>query len=326
MIRLPIAFTWVAVAVLVLGSLPFEDGPLGVLSILAPYVALAALALVPVVVVARSRRLALPLLVLAIVFAGRFGTEWWSFPPAAVDEEGSGGAPTTIDVITWNVEAGVAAGPAVVEMLNRHPVDLVAIEELTPHVAAAIEADPRLTDRYPYMTLRPSDDVSGIGLLSRFPMSDPSFQSPPIRLETTIDMDGRSIVVIAAHPFHADISTTAGFPSGLRTGDRNHDLELLRERVAELDARGEDVLLLGDFNTALTEPAFSRLTSGLRDAHAEVGVGPGWTWRPARFSFLGIGLLRIDLVLSTAALAPQRIAVDCPAVGDHCLVEATLAR
>ena len=37
------------------------------------------------------------------------------------------------------------------------------------------------------------------------------------------------------------------------------------------------------------------------------------------------GLLRIDLILSTDALLPQRTSIECPARGDHCLFQATIA-
>lgn len=320
-----IALAWVAVAVLVVGMvLPIDDGPLGVLAIFAPHLALLFLALVPVAAFARSRRLWLPLLALALVFGARFGGEWWSFPAASGTPDANGAA-AAIDVATWNVEAGVAAGPAVVAMLDLHPVDVVAIEELSPHVARAIETDRGLRSRYPHMALEPTEGVSGIGILSRFPISRPSLQSPPIRLEVTLDLDGSPLVVIAAHPFHAAIETIRGIPVGLSTAERNGDLELLHDRVVELETGGADVIMLGDFNTAPTEPAFPRLTSGLHDAHADVGIGPGWTWRPAILEPLGIGVLRIDLILSTRDVPPRRVEVDCPPIGDHCLVESTLA-
>ena len=33
----------------------------------------------------------------------------------------------------------------------------------------------------------------------------------------------------------------------------------------------------------------------------------------------------IDLILSTGALLPQRTSIECPARGDHCLFQATIA-
>lgn len=116
------------------------------------------------------------------------------------------------------------------------------------------------------------------------------------------------------------ITRFSGIPSGFDPSERNTELELLRRRALELDVLHDRVLLLGDFNTAPTEPAYLRLTNGLHNVHADVGVGPGWTWRPARLAFLGIGLLRIDLILSSSALVPATTSIDCPAVGDHCLL------
>jgi hypothetical protein len=83
--------------------------------------------------------------------------------------------------------------------------------------------------------------------------------------------------------------------------------------------------MLGDLNTAASEPAFDRFVEGLRDVHREVGFGPGWTWRPIRLEFLGFGLVRIDHVVVSADIVPTSIDVTCPPVGDHCLVRAGLA-
>lgn len=319
--RLGVAYACVALAVLVVGVvLPVDDGPLGMLAILAPYFALAVLPLVPVAVVSRSRALGLVVAAVAAVFLLRLGGEWWSFPTAPVAD-----GVRTIDIATWNIEAGAAPAPTVVEMLNRHPVDIVVLEELTFRAAEAIEADPAIAARYPHRALFPTRGVTGVGILSALPLSDTAAAMSPARFETTVDVDGRRVIVLGAHPFPAEISLLGGIPVGLKPATRNADLALLRQRVGELDARGVDVLLVGDFNTAPTEPAFQGLTSGLHDAHAEVGIGPGWTWRPAPLEFLGTGLLRIDLILSTDALLPQRTSIECPARGDHCLFQATIA-
>jgi vancomycin resistance protein VanJ len=319
--RLGAAYAWAAAAALGIGAvLPLDDGPLGMLAILAPYFALAVLPLVPVAVVARDRALGLAIVAVAAVFVLRLGGEWWSFTPApAADDE------RAIDVITWNVEAGAAPPSSVVAMLNEHPADVVVLEELTFRVAEAIEADPSIAARYPHRALFPTRTVTGIGVLSAFPISNASSALDPARFEATLDVDGRSVVVLGAHPFPAEITRLGGIPVGLQPTTRNADLAMLRARVDELDTQGSDVLFIGDFNTAPTEAAFRPLTSGLHDAHADAGIGPGWTWRPAPLEFLGTGLLRIDLILSTARLRATRTSIDCPRRGDHCLFAATLA-
>jgi endonuclease/exonuclease/phosphatase (EEP) superfamily protein YafD len=316
--RIGAAYAWCVAVLLAIGIISgIENGPLAVAQILAPHLALACLALMVVAVVARSRALVIALAAVFVLFTGRFGGEWWSPSQGTTADD--------LRVATWNLEAGERAGADAVRLLGDHPADIVALQELTPEVAAAIESDPVLVARFPHRALEPRPGVAGIGLLSRFPIATVGDAIEPVRLEARIRLPDRTLVVLNAHPFPARIGTLAGIPVGLDPTVRNGDLERLRSRVAELEAAGDDVLFIGDFNTAPTEPAFRRLTGALHDAHAEVGLGPGWTWRPARFAFLGIGLLRIDLVLSTPALRPLAISTACPSRGDHCLVEATLA-
>lgn len=83
------------------------------------------------------------------------------------------------------------------------------------------------------------------------------------------------------------------------------------------------MLVVGDFNTAPSESAFARLTHGLHDAHAEVGVGPGWSYGSRLVDF-GFGLLQLDLVLGSSDVVPVAIGEDCVHPSDHCLVHATL--
>ena len=290
---------------------------MAIASILTPHFALACIALSPVALVARSRRLAIVLGLVAILFGVRFSGEWLS-PPR-------GGEADALVVATWNTQAGVAAADETVRMLVERPIAIVTLQELTPEVAAAIEANSVLLARYPYRALEARQGVAGVGILSRFPISTARYETEPVRLEARVALEDRELVVLVAHPFPARIGLVAGMPADFDPTERNQELRLLRARVAALDVAGESVLLIGDFNTAPTEPAFGALTAGLHDAHAEAGFGPGWTWRPARFAITGFALLRIDLVLSTAALQPVRTEIACPALGDHCLLTAWLA-
>ena len=73
------------------------------------------------------------------------------------------------------------------------------------------------------------------------------------------------------------------------------------------------------------QPAHARLTEGLRDVHAEIGLGTGWTWRPSRLERFGIGLIRLDMVLVGPGVEPVAIDVSCVAAGDHCPVTVRLA-
>jgi hypothetical protein len=68
------------------------------------------------------------------------------------------------------------------------------------------------------------------------------------------------------------------------------------------------------------------LTAGLVDVHRSIGLGPGWTWRPSSLERLGIGLLRLDLVLLGPGLRPIDLGVDCPRAGDHCRMTVTFSK
>lgn len=85
------------------------------------------------------------------------------------------------------------------------------------------------------------------------------------------------------------------------------------------------MLVIGDFNTSPTEPAYDDLTRGLRDVHVEVGQGTGWTWRPSRFESLPLGFLRLDMAVIGGALDPVASSVDCSLPGDHCRLTIGLA-
>ena len=73
------------------------------------------------------------------------------------------------------------------------------------------------------------------------------------------------------------------------------------------------------------EPGYRTLADGLRDLHTDVGMGPGWTWRPSALEGLGLALVRIDMVLLGPGLDPVSSGVDCSLPGDHCRVMGRIA-
>jgi endonuclease/exonuclease/phosphatase (EEP) superfamily protein YafD len=317
------ALTIVAVVQWVLLVFRPEAGLAGVLQVLAPHLALVGLVLVPFGLLARRR---VPvgvaaLLVLAVVL--RFGSDWVSLPRAAAV-----GDATHLAVISWNLEVASRPGADTAAMLRTQDADIVAVQELRPDAAAGIEADPNLVERYPYRVLVPRGDVGGMGILSRLPILTSSFRLDPIVMEATIQLgSGRRLAIVNAHPFHAEFDTIAStqVPIGIDPSRRNADLVAIRGRIDALIGAGIPVVMLGDLNTAASEPAFDRFVTGLRDVHRDVGFGPGWTWRPIRLEFLGFGLVRIDHAVVSPDITPETIDVRCPPIGDHCLVRASIA-
>jgi endonuclease/exonuclease/phosphatase (EEP) superfamily protein YafD len=298
-----------------------ESGPLAIVDILTPHLAIAGLLAAPIALVGRRPPIAASVVLLIVVVASRFGGGWLSLPaPASAD----GSRP--LAVATWNLQVRSRPAAETVALLGGATADVVALQELQPDVARAIELDIDLVARYPYRRLSPRSDVLGLGLLSRYPILGDTFRlDPAVQTVRLAVGDGAPIVVVNAHPLHGFIATASGVPIGFDVRERNRALDAIRSGIVDAAAGGPPVILLGDLNTTDTEPAFGRFVAGLRDVHAEVGEGPGWTWRPTRLEFLGFGLVRIDYVIVTPAVQPISIGETCPRVGDHCLVNATLA-
>jgi vancomycin resistance protein VanJ len=284
------------------------------------HLALAAVVLVPLAFLRDARALRLALIALAVVSAVRFGDEWVSVPVARAADPS-----TELAVLSWNLELGARAGQGAVEGLRGLYLDVVALQELGADHAAAIEADADLGRRFPYRELAPRDGVFGMGLLSAVPIVRTVVATDPVSIEAVVDVDGRAVTVITGHPLPGRIATAGLVPLSFVPHERDAALSRFRARVDAAIARGETVIVLGDFNTAPTEPAFEPLAAGLTDAHRAVGIGPGWTWRPSRLEGFGLGFLRIDLALSGPGARPVAIGERCSLPGDHCQLEARFA-
>lgn|GEM_PF-5279307 len=263
------------------GVLDPRGGLLGLANLLVAHLAIAASVFIPVLILTRSRSLAMAFGVLAVVVAIRFGDEWLSMPVA-------GSGDPDLRVATWNLEfgaVGIEAGLDGLRILQ----------------------------------------TAGIGLLANRPLAEVEAFADPVGMRAMLDLDGEVVVIHTAHPYPASIGTVSGLriPIAYDPTARDEAITRVRERMAADLLGVAPVVLVGDFNVAPTEPAYTILARGLVDAHRAIGNGTGWTWRPSRFEGLGLGLLRIDYVMSRG-LDPLAIATDCSRPGDHCLVAVDL--
>jgi endonuclease/exonuclease/phosphatase family metal-dependent hydrolase len=299
---------------------PGREGIPAVLTILSPHLALGALgATVVLAVLVRGGVLRLGLVVLVVVLLARFGGEWLSLPTT--------GGPVSFTISTWNMEWDVPGGPDAVSGLAAVDADVVVLQELTPDQAGRIEASAAVTQRFPHRRLEPGSSRDGIGLLSRRPMTDVEYQEDPASIRAALVGDGDPVTILTAHPHSPRIRTRTpiDLPVGYDVSERDRRLAEIRTRLDRAIALGSPVVFVGDVNVAPTEAAYRDLTAGLVDAHVEAGLGPGWTWRPPIVGPLPMGLLRIDLILSTPELVPLDARVVCRSVGDHCQVIAGFA-
>ena len=164
-----------------------DGGPLALTELFAAHLTLLAIVLVPLAFLHGAAPLRVALVVLLIASVARFGGEWGSMP-ALFGADGP-----TVGVMTWNLEHGARTPDDAVAFLRPVSADVVALQELTPEVAAGIAADPALARRFPFQALYPSQDVLGLGLLSAYPsrrlvraraLASPGHRSRAIRVRS----------------------------------------------------------------------------------------------------------------------------------------------
>jgi vancomycin resistance protein VanJ len=302
---------------------PQRNGPLAISQILAPHLLIPLVLLVPFAARRRAGVLRVALVIAVAIGVVRFGPGVVSLPASPPP-----GA-TTLRLLSWNLETGLPPSSDVVQLLAATDADVVALQELTPEHAAAIEADAAAASRFEYRALFPVPGAAGVGLLSRFPLDAVDHGSNPFLVQAAVTLpDGQVVTVVDAHPFPARISTATDFrvPLWFDATDRDAAIRTVRSRVADLLRQHELLVVIGDFNVTDREPGYNDLAAGLLDAHREVGQGTGSTWRPDRMKFLPFGVLRIDYLFAGGGIVPTEISEDCtPRGSDHCVVRAAIA-
>ena len=306
----------VAALLLALPLIAPRSGPLTLVNILSVHLALAGLLLIPVALRRRDPWLRASLASLAVVGVVRFGGEWVSAPRSGDTSDG------LLATASWNLELGAREGPAAANAIATIGVDLIALQELGPEHAQAIEASPTVTGTFPHRALYPEPGVLGMGLLSHYPIVRAEYRQDPSLIEAVIDVDGQELTVLDVHPLAGRLDMAGPIPVGFDSNKRDESLRRIRSRIEAAIDRGEHVLLLGDLNATPFEPGYLELSDGMHDAHAEVGQGPGFTWRPNRFEWAGMGVIRIDHALSSPRITPVSAAEHCDRPGDHCILEA----
>ena len=262
-----------------------------------------------------TRLVALGVVIIVLV---RAGGELWSptQDPATGD---------TITALSWNLEMDSKPGAEAADGIAAIDADLVAVQELTPEYGTAIDADAALKARYPYRILKPEPGAFGLGILSKLPLvtTDDDFTASVLHARLLL-RDGRTIELFDVHPRRPLYRNVGPIPIALNTKDRDDDVKVVAAAVAALKEPAS-ALVMGDLNGVWTEPGLSPLRSLVQDAHEIAGFGPGFTWRPDEFESLGVGVLRIDHVLTGGWLRPLATQLNCKAVGDHCRLLVDLA-
>ena len=287
----------------------------------APLVFLPVPLLLALALIWRSRTLGVAVAVAALAFALVFRSALLPVAPAVI----SG---TPLRVMTYNQLFDNPQPEAVVETIRRQQADIVAIQELSPSVMAAVQRD--LSASYPYQWLEPDDGASGLGLISRFPFAQQLDQPESRSQRATVQFGTQTLTVINVHPsvpfIYSGLHGTFGTLHDLQSYANSPRQQQLRTLLKTIDTLDGSLIVLGDFNTSDRDPLYSELASHLRDAYREGAWGFGKTF-PSTFRIGPIftPIIRIDYIWLSGALATHRAHVDCNSGGsDHCLLVADL--
>jgi endonuclease/exonuclease/phosphatase (EEP) superfamily protein YafD len=287
------------------------------LCLFAPLLLLAPLAwLIPV---PRLRRTS----VLAVVaFFGLFGARF--IPPAA---QLTGGVP--LQLVTFNLHNGLdkAQLADLIATIHAQHADVLALQELSVPAAEAIQRE--LIGEYPYQALAPSTSLSGMGVISHYPLEllpPPPELTAQLALVRVGSVDVTLINVSLTSPELKRRRLPAvrwvKWLNGYQTSKRTRDVQSLLQVIDQV--RGP-LVVAGDFNLSDREADYAQFAARLHDAYRETNWGFGHTY-PSSLRLAGIPLTlpltRIDYIWSAGGVIPAAARVACGGVSDHCMVVA----
>lgn len=179
-----------------------------------------------------------------------------------------GDHPLQLRAMLLNVNTSSGDPVRVARMVNETGPQILVLEEISARWMVELR---ETLQAFPNSCVRSREDNFGIGLYSKFPLSNARVlnigeaQLPSILADVTVETT--TLAVIATHPPP---------PIGARYSRwRNSQLNLIPDHLPK---NGSPILLLGDLNVSRWSPHFRRLLkrTGLRDSSKGRGVQPSW--------------------------------------------------
>ncbi|MEU8153624.1 endonuclease/exonuclease/phosphatase family protein [Micromonospora sp. NPDC048986] len=311
--RLGTALCWLAVAPTALWAatrlLGLDRGPLVQALAFTPY---AAGVSVLVLALALALRRWWPAALAALATVALLGAV---APRALANPQPAAGGPT-MRLLTANLLAGGGDARTLVELVRRHQVDVLTVQEFTPDAQAALDRL-GLATLLPHRQLNPEIGTPGSGLYSRWPITDGGVRR---------NLEGWGFTQA-----YATVSVPGGPPVRVESAHPSapYALDQVGAWRADLTAQppatpdGGLRILAGDFNATLDHsPLRALLRSGYVDAADATGEGLTGTWGPYDGDL--IPPVTIDHVLVDHRIAVRSVQVFTLPGSDHRPVQATL--
>lgn len=242
----------------------------------------------------RAPRVARLCMVVPLILVG------WEYGGLFLPQRPVAGAP--LRVMTANLLVTNHDSAGVTDTVVTHRPDVLAVQELRPAMASQLAQG--LTGLYPYQILEPNlSPFGGQGVFSRYPVrlrpvSEPASESCFCQ-RVSIDLPGRSAILVHVHPPRPDIHVTLWGSVPLLTGfDVDVTQHALQEAIQGLEGPEHPLLVVGDFNVSDRQPFYRELRHHFADAYRDAGWGFGFTFPNAYFGAVPpVPLVRIDYIL-----------------------------
>ena len=182
---------------------------------------------------------------------------------------------STLTVMTYNVLGFNAHPEAIVAAIRTSTADVVTLQELNPPAAEVIQRD--LAREYPYQALDPQFSVTGMGVISRYPLKPFSDTLPGEWVGTPqvlmLNWNGIEITLLHPHPFATNLSSIRTMEWTIRERERQ-----ARAMVDFVQTHPGPLVAPIDLNAGDQSVAYSIVTGVLVDSWREAGWGLGHTF------------------------------------------------
>jgi endonuclease/exonuclease/phosphatase (EEP) superfamily protein YafD len=257
-------FGWL-VTYLVIGE---RFGIIAIVNLLAVYLFLPLPLVILVSVFLRRIRLFTTSGLAVVAFLWLWGGVFWPKPTPAH------AGYNLLSVMTYNVLGLHESVHPQLEVIHAENPDVLFIQELNPTLAIAIQRE--LRSKYPYQVLDPQEGVSGMGVISKFPIRLTGERLPlnwvgtPQVLE--MDWNGQTVTLVNFHT----IPTTSSTFRQIQPESRYRAAQA--QALLDVARLSGPLIAAGDANaTPLTE-AYRIITTELDDAWSKAGFGLGHTF------------------------------------------------
>jgi vancomycin resistance protein VanJ len=212
----------------------------------------------------------------------------------------------SLSVMTYNLLGWQTHSENQIEVIRQENADVVMLQELNQAMNKAIASE--LAAEYPYRILVPGNNVTGMGVLSKYPLypsklslgGDDWVGIPQIM---TLEWHHRQVTLVNIH------MTPSNSVSPADMKDKCQRREAQAQAVVDFVQGKEAVIVAGDTNTTPLSDAYKIVTSVLTDSWMEAGFGFGHTFpgshipgssRPVIFSIPSPQwMVRIDYIFHT---------------------------